>query len=87
MGLGRVYLGSRRQAWRKYIRKVLTAPSEIDRRILFVTYVGLNRSELDEIREEIEKRVSFDRIIYQKASAAIAVNCGPGTFGLLYIRK
>ncbi len=87
MGVGRIFLGSRQQAWRKYIRSVLNTTGEIDTRILFVTYVGLTQSDLEGIRAEIEKRMKFDRIFFQKASPAIAVNCGPGTFGLLFITK
>lgn len=41
----------------------------------------------DEIAEKIKKYTEFDEIYFQKASPAIAVNCGPGTFGLLYKLK
>ncbi len=55
----------------------------MDKRILFVTYVGLTIKEQEWIRNRVEKHIKFDRIIFQKASPAIAVNSGPGTFGLL----
>jgi hypothetical protein len=29
----------------------------------------------------------FERVYLQKASSAIASNCGPGTFGLLFMKK
>ena len=48
---------------------------------------GLTKRELDFIREEVEKRMSFDRIYFQAGSPGIAVNVGPGTFGLIYLRK
>ncbi|MCR5305584.1 MAG: DegV family EDD domain-containing protein [Oscillospiraceae bacterium] len=83
MGVGKVYFGSRQRVWERYIRSVLRRPSEIDRRILFVTYVGINKKNMNWIREQIEKRMKFDKIYFQKASPAIAVNCGSGTFGLL----
>ena len=83
MGVGRVYFGSRQRVWKRYIDSVLKRPDEIDRRILFVTYVGINKKNMNWIREQIEKRMEFDRIYFQKASPAIAVNCGAGTFGLL----
>ena len=87
LGVGRIYLGSRQQAWKRYIRAALRNPSAIDHRTLFVTYVGLTQEDLAWIREQIESKEAFGQIIFQKASAAIGVNCGAGTFGLLYIMK
>lgn len=83
MGVGRAYVGSRERAWKRYIHSVLRHPSRIDRRIMFVTYVGINQREMEWIREEVAKCMEFDRIYFQKASPVIAVNCGDGTFGLL----
>ena len=84
MTVSDVKLGSRQDAWRKYIHSCLRTPSKIDRSILFVTYAGLTKKDMDWIREEIDKRVHFDEIFFQMASPAVASNCGPGTFGLLY---
>ena len=44
----------------------------------------MTQAELDIVKEEIEKKADFERIIFYKASPVIALNCGPGTFGLLY---
>ncbi|MBO4904878.1 MAG: DegV family EDD domain-containing protein [Lachnospiraceae bacterium] len=82
--LARILFESREKAWETYISLALKQPHKIDRRILFVTYVGLTAKELDYIKAEVEKRVSFDTVYFQEASPAIAVNCGPGTFGLLF---
>ena len=87
IGVGSIYFGSRERAWRKYITKVLNPLMPIDRSILFVTYVGLTTADLKNIKEQIDGIMSFNQIIFQKASPAIAVNCGPGTFGLLYMTE
>ena len=87
LGIGRVFFGARDRAWKKYIDSVLRNKGSIDRELLFVTYVGLTKGELDEIREYIESKAQFGKICFHKASPAIAVNCGPGTFGLLLRRK
>ena len=83
MTVRKVYFGSRENVWRRYIASVLRSPSSIDRRILFVTYVGLTKREMEWIRKQVEKRAVFEKIYFQKASPVIAVNCGTGTFGLL----
>ena len=87
MGVGITYFGAREQAWKAYISSTLSNASAIDTGILFVTYVGLSKRETDWIREQVEKHVRFDEIYFKQASPAISVNCGPGTFGLLYMEK
>ncbi len=83
----KIYFGSRAHSWSKYIASCLTMVSDIDTSILFITYVGLTRKDLDYICELVEKKVHFDKVYCQKAAPAIAVNSGPGTFGLLFARK
>ena len=87
MSTKQFYFGTRVHAWTKYIASCLSNASDIDKRALYITYVGLTKKELDFICDLVEKKVRFDNVYIQKASPAIAVNCGPGTFGLLYIRK
>ncbi len=87
MSTKQFYFGTRSHAWTKYIASSLSNASNIDTTALYITYVGLTRKELDFICELVEKKVKFDNVYLQKASPAIAVNAGPGTFGLLYIRK
>ena len=87
MGVGMTYFGSRESAWKAYINSALTHGGSIDTRVLFVTYVGISKKDTDWIREQIENTMHFDEIYFKQASPAIAVNCGPGTFGLLFMEK
>jgi len=83
----RFYFGSKAHAWSRYISSTLSNVSEIDRSVLFITYVGLSKKDLDRIKELVERKVKFERVYCQKAAPAIAVNSGPGTFGLLFADK
>ncbi len=85
--VARFYFGSRKRAWSKYISSTLSPVSDIDKSILFVTYVGLTQKDLDYIRDLVEKKVQFKNVYFQKASPTVAVNSGPGTFGLLFERR
>ena len=87
MTLSNFFFGSRKRSWEKYIEKTLVSVSDIDNEILFITYVGLNKSDLDFIRKTVENKIAFEHVYCQKASPSIAVNCGPGTFGLLFANK
>ncbi|MBQ7677179.1 MAG: DegV family EDD domain-containing protein, partial [Lachnospiraceae bacterium] len=85
MTLGNIYLGAREETWKKYIYDEFHGDiARIDRRLLFITYVGLSQAELAWIQTTVLAIITFDEIICQPASPAIAVNCGAGTFGLLY---
>ncbi|MEE3468154.1 MAG: DegV family protein [Eubacterium sp.] len=85
MGIGKLQVGSSDHARQRYVESLIRGAKTADRRILFVTYVGMTQKELDRIRTVVMSQVPFDEVYFQKASPAIAANCGPGTFGLLYI--
>ena len=87
MKIYRFYFGSRQRAWQRYVNSTLSDVSDIDRSELFITYVGLTQKDLDNIKEMVERKVVFEHVYFQKASPAIAVNSGPGTFGLLFKDK
>lgn len=87
MKLGALRVGTRDYAWKKYITSTLHTMHEIDKRTLFITYAGLTNEELKEIEKQVRCKGDFENIIFQKASPAISVNCGPGTFGLLFMLK
>ena len=72
---------------KKYIRKALQDSGSIDRSILFITYSGMEEKQLQYIKSLVQQYCPFERIYLQKASSAIASNCGPGSFGLLFMRR
>ncbi len=87
MTVGAIRMGTRETIWKKYIRSTLRSPSRIDKRLLFITYAGLRPEDLDEIAAKVREKISFDEVIYQKASPAISINCGPESYGLLFMEK
>lgn len=82
-----IFAGTRENVRRRYIRASLKSPELIDTKTVFITYAGLSKEELEWIAAEVRKYVVFENVIYQKASPAISTNCGPGCFGILYMRK
>ena len=85
--LKKVIIGSRERARKKYISYALRTAKRINDREAFITYVGVSVKELDFINVEVENRFHFKNIYYQKASPAISADCGPGTFGVIYMTK
>lgn len=87
MVVGAIKIGTQKTVWRKYIDSVLKNVGRIDKQLLFITHAGLAFEELQEIEETVRKKVVFEKVIYQKASPAISINCGTGAFGLLFMLK
>ena len=86
-GIGGLWMGSLRHCYDGYIKKCLPLTANPDTDIAFVTYVALPEEDLIWIEEQIRKRVNFEHIIFQQASASVTSNCGPGTFGILFMEK
>ena len=87
MVVGSMVMGNFSHAAKKYIRRTLQDTGNIDRRILFITYSGMDEKKLQYVRSLVEQYCPFERVYVQKASSAIASNCGPGSFGLLFMRR
>ena len=69
------------------IRKKLRNSDKIDKTRLFITHAGLPAKSIEAIKSEINKLCSFEEITVTKASATVSSNCGPGTVGVLFVKK
>lgn len=85
--LKNIIFGSFDAACRYYIRLELKNNDIIDKKCAFVTHAGCSVKMLRSITAEIEKYCRFDELKVTDASATISSNCGPDTFGVLFIRK
>ncbi|MDD7430138.1 MAG: DegV family protein [Oscillospiraceae bacterium] len=81
-----VILGSYENACRTYIKKELKGKKNIDSRQAFVTHVGCSVKMLRIIKSETKKYCGFNELTVTDASATISSNCGPDTFGILFVR-
>lgn len=87
MTMGGIRFGDFGHAGRSFIRSLLKKSRDIDKSAAFIIYVGMNEEAIAQIRQTVLQYCAFEKIYIQKASAAISINCGPGTFGLFYLRK
>ena len=85
--VGGIKMGGFLRVAKSYVRQLLLDTRNIDRRILFITYSGMDEEKLKYIQALVRQYCPFERIYLQKASSAVACNCGPGSFGLLFMRK
>ncbi len=87
MTVGGIIFGSGKRARQKYIHKALRGVSNVDTDTLFITHAGISGEELAQIRNEVETIMKFEHVYVQQASPAISINCGPGSFGLIFRRR
>ena len=87
MTVDRMEVGNFTHVAKKYIRAALQDTGNIDRRILFITYSGMEAKKIQYIQNLVQQYCPFEKVYLQKASSAIASNCGPDSFGLLFMRK
>lgn len=80
-------MGNYDYACRKYIRRELKNNYSINTKRGFITHVGCSIKTLRSITAEIKKYHCFDELDIVSASATISSNCGPGTFGILFINN
>ncbi len=85
--VGSMEMGDFPHVAKRYVRKLFMNARNIDRRILFITYAGIDKEKLQYLQDLVHQYCPFERVYLQKASSAIASNCGPGSFGLLFMKK
>ena len=84
MGMCRFYPNEREVMIKKYVKNELGKKKGIDTKRLFVTGSGCMSSEKAVIEEQVRKYVDFEEVYFSEASSSIAINSGPGSFGLIY---
>ncbi len=83
----KVYIGDYNKAAKKYIKSILGNTDDIDKSCAFITYAGCPGEILDMAQNSVEEILKFDELYRQQASATVSCNCGPKTFGILFVRN
>ena len=87
MTLGRIFTGELDECYLKYVDFVLPRNADPDLDVAIVDYISLTEDEKENIRKAIRKRHNFEHILFQKVSSVMALNCGRGAIGIMYLQK
>lgn len=79
--------GDYRKACKRYIRKTLSRAKSIEKNMAFITQAGCNTKMIELIKNEVSRNCDFENLVVTKASATVSSNCGPNTFGVIFIEK
>ncbi len=88
MGVGKKYRGKIEDCFYSYVRERLEGRDDLDLERIFITQSG---SVSDEVQDKIEEIIlsiaPFKEVLRTTAGCTISAHCGPGTMGILFIRK
>lgn len=88
MNVGKKYRGKMESVLKSYIDDRLTDPDNIDRHRCFITHTyNKDKSIPTQLKEYVQSVMNFDEVIENNAGCTISAHCGPGTLGILFIRK
>ena len=79
--------GDYRKACKRYIKKTLSRAKSIEKNMAFITQAGCNTKMIELIKNEVSRNCVFENLVVTKASATVSSNCGPNTFGGIFIEK
>ena len=87
MQVGKKYRGAYDKCVDQYVRDRLAHPENLDLSRIFITHSGVSDSALEAARRAVEDCAHFQEILVTRAGCTVSSHCGPGTLGVLFLRK
>ena len=87
MKVGKKYRGTFEKCIAQYVRERLENRKDVRNDRIFITHTPCPDGLADSVRQEIGEYMGFDEILETNAGCTVSSHCGPGTLGILFIRK
>ena len=88
MDVAKKYRGKISAVYTEYVKEQLPDKSKLDTKRVFVTHTCLdNPQDVKEIVELVKSMNLFDEVYETVAGCTVSCHCGPGTLGVLFVRK
>lgn len=87
MGVVKKYRGNYAKCLANYIKDRLADREDIEKGTLFVTRTPIADECLDAVREAVGQYNDFETTYWNEAGCTVSCHCGPGTLGVLFVRK
>lgn len=81
------YRGTYSKCLASYVKDRLADRDDIIRNELFLTYTPVDEECLQAVRDVIAQHGNFKTVYETTAGCTVSCHCGPGTLGVLFIRK
>ena len=87
MAVAKKYRGNYAKCLTSYIKERLADRDDLDRGTLFVTRTPISDDCLEAVKSAVAAHADFENIYWTTAGCTISCHCGPGTLGVLFVRK
>ena len=87
MSVVKKYRGNYAKCLSSYVKDRLFCRDDIDRETLFVTHTPITAPCKQAVQEGISNWAEFKDIYWTQAGCTVSCHCGPGTLGVLFVRK
>ena len=88
MKAGKKYRGNIDKVILNYVTDKLKGRDDIDKHRIFITHTKCSSVTVQQVRGKInELYPGFEEILETTAGCTVTSHCGPGTLGILFIRK
>ena len=87
MGIAKKYRGTFAKCLEAYIADRLAGRDDIELGRIFITHSGVPDEIIALAKSCIAKYQTFDEVCVTRAGCTVSSHCGPGTIGILFIRK
>ncbi len=81
------YRGNYAKCLAMYIKERITNREDIHRETLFVTRTPLTDECEKSVKETVDACSDFENVYWTEAGCTVSCHCGPGTMGVLFVRK
>ncbi len=87
MSVVKKYRGNFSKCLATYVKDRLANRDDLDREHLFVTRTPVTEECLNAVKDAVKENADFRNTYWTEAGCTISCHCGPGTLGVLFIRK
>ena len=87
MSVVKKYRGNYAKCLAAYVKDRLADRDDLDRSTLFVTNTPVDDTCMDAVKDAVKEHADFRNIYWTQAGCTVSCHCGPGTLGVLFVRK
>lgn len=87
MSVVKKYRGNYAKCLASYVKDRLSERDDLQRQTLFVTRTPVTDECLEAVKTAVATYADFENIYWTEAGCTVSCHCGPGTLGVLFVRK
>ena len=87
MSVGKKYRGKFEKSIAAYVKDRLSDRDDLDKGTLFVTRTPISEEAFQAVQNTVDTYGNFENVYWTEAGCTVSCHCGPGTLGVLFVRK